>query len=198
MGELVKALGRFVSRDLIFVIGGGADVLSFLYLFNRLPSPCLPAAYYVLGAGLAYVVGYAIQDLSCIIGLSTMADYFEPNRFVRWLYRRFTAESWSDIPSFDTIVAQREVYANQTAAELLERVTSLRQVGTTMGPCALISSACLLTRALSSGQLHWRCFDIGLAVAAAVLGVGLVCLGWLKGAQQVRWLQALQSQGSVS
>ena len=102
MSELIKALGRFVARDLIYVIGGTTVILSFLYLFNCLSSDELPLAYSLFGAGLAYVVGYAIQDLCCLVGLVTMADYFEPNCFVKRLYRRFTREDWCPIERFDT------------------------------------------------------------------------------------------------
>jgi hypothetical protein len=195
MSELIKALGRFVARDLIYVIGGATVILSFLYLFNRLSSDELPLAYSLFGAGLAYVVGYTIQDTWCLMRVVTMADYFEPNRFVRWLYLRFTREEWHPIERFDTYRAHRALYARETEKENLavfERVVSLRQVSATMGPCALVSAFFLFVRVFSFCQASSRCFDFWLAIFAATLGVGLVCLSWLKGAQQVMWLHILQ------
>ena len=195
MSELIKALGRFVARDLIYVIGGTTVILSFLYLFNCFSSDELPLAYSLFGAGLAYVVGYAIQDLCCLVGLVTMADYFEPNRFVKWLYRRFTREDWCSIERFDTYGAHLAIYTRETETAdlaIFERVVSLRQVGATMGPCSLVSAVFLFVRVYSSCQAYWRCFDFWLAGFAVVLGIGLVCLSWLKGVQQVKWLHVLQ------
>ena len=51
MDKLIEALRRFLYRDLIYVIGGAAVILTFLHFFNRLLAT-LSAPYYVFGVGL--------------------------------------------------------------------------------------------------------------------------------------------------
>ncbi len=62
MDELVKAFQKFLMRDLSFIIGGGAVILSSLYAFDRLPGESTSTFWHVLGVAFAYIVGYAIQD----------------------------------------------------------------------------------------------------------------------------------------
>ncbi len=74
MDELIKALGRFVARDLVFIVGGSTVILSTVYSFGRLSAVDLSVPYYLLGAGFSYVLGYAIQGLFGLTPILTMAD----------------------------------------------------------------------------------------------------------------------------
>lgn len=69
MPDLPENVREFIIRDLIYIIGGGMVIGSFLYRFDRLPGQDTPVAFYVFGAGIAYVVGNALQEFFCIIGL---------------------------------------------------------------------------------------------------------------------------------
>ena len=189
MVELIKALGRFVARDLVFIVGGSTVILSTAYAFDRRYPVDLPATYYLLGAAFAYVLGYAIQDLFGLTPILTMADYFQPNCFVRWLYRRFTREQWQDIPAFDPYELDVTIRARESAGlAFLERLVSIRQVGSTMGSCMLVAAIPVYLRAFSKEGDHT---DLLLAVSATVLGIGLICLSWVKAAQQMRYMTAL-------
>ena len=61
MNELAKALKHFITRDILYLIGGGSVVCAFLYLFDRLTLSPMPTAFYYLAAGIGYAVGYASQ-----------------------------------------------------------------------------------------------------------------------------------------
>lgn len=193
MDELVRGLSRFLYRDVLYMIGGTAVILSFLYLFDRVPSSTLPLAYYLFGGGIAYVVGYVAQEFFCLIGVCTTADYFQPYRPLRSLYHHFTREPWPMIERFNTIDAWIKISRDRTGTELFERILFHKQVGTTMGPCAVLSALFLFARRWNPGALP-SSFDTALAGAAFFLGVVLLLLGWLKGVQQIRWLHALNEE----
>jgi hypothetical protein len=72
MGDLIQVLRRFVARDLVYLTGGGCVVASFLYALGRLPSGSEHTVFYILLAGIAYVMGHALQDgFSLLPGFTT-------------------------------------------------------------------------------------------------------------------------------
>ena len=61
----------------------------------------------------------------------------------------------------------------------LERIATLRLVGTCVGPCALVSGFLLLV------------IDFGLAVADIAFGIVLLLLCWVKGVDQMKYMHDL-------
>src|SRR5437870_4459147 len=103
MDELVKALRHFIARDLVFVVSGSAVIGAFLYRFDRLSS--LEDSWLIFGllAGVGYFVGYALQDGLSLTHLVTTEYVQRPNRFVQWLYQRFTRTEWRQIQTVDLV-----------------------------------------------------------------------------------------------
>lgn len=66
-------------------------------------------------------------------------------------------------------------------AEHLERIIFLKQIGTTIGPCWVVSG-CILVFAIRAG-----CHALGLPTVA--VGVILMALGWVKLLQEHVYLQ---------
>ena len=182
MDEILKGLRHFIARDLIYVIGGGAVVSAFLYLFNRLPASSDSWVLFGLLAGLGYFVAYALQDSLSLTPLITTTYVKNPNRFVRWLYERFTHETWSTITV--ELDEARERIADEGQLARLERIVTLKQVGTAGGPCIAMCSILFFAR----WWLHQESFDLVVAIVGVVLGSVLICLGWLKGAQQAQFV----------
>ncbi len=194
MDELIGSLRRFIARDVIFIVGGSAVVLSFCYAFDHLWILDMPRPLYFVAAGFAYVVGYVVQDLACLSGLVTTAHFFKPGGTLKRIYRVYTRHDWTEIAPFDGEAAWLRLERAAAKGEVpeasfvrLERVVALRQVGTTLGPCCLLSSVFLLYR----GFKFLDPFDMALAVGVLVLGLVLIALAWLKGAQQVELTQRL-------
>lgn len=190
MSELINALRQFLLRDIIFILGGSSVILSVFYSFHPSGIPDIPTPYYFLAAGVAYGVGYAVQDLSCILGLVTTAHYFEPCKLVKWLYYRYERSKWQQPTRFDphTIWIMIEQCASEETKGRLERIVVLKMMGTTMGPCAIFSAVLLFVRWYRGKYPEAATFDLTLAIFAFVLGLGLVCLAWLKAAQQVYFM----------
>ncbi len=154
MDELAKAFKDFIARDLIFIIGGSSVVLAFLYLFDCFrPYDAFPVPYYLIAAGIAYTVGYALQDFSCLIGFVTTARLHlkPPSCFVQCLYSRFLREEpWKNTKGLDLDRAADWIKEKPHQRAEYERIITLMQVGTTMGPCSLVSGVLVLLKLFST------------------------------------------------
>src|SRR5467141_701231 len=99
MDSLVRALGRFVTRDIPYVIGGSSMILVFLKLMNyQFPTdpadPLTPStALLLLAVGIAHPLGYAVEEtmsLMCLVNTSIvikhswLSKHFLKPCFERW------------------------------------------------------------------------------------------------------------------
>jgi len=228
MNELVKALKNFIVRDIIYIIGGASVILSFLYLFNKLDiiGKEIPTAVYLFLAGIAYVIGYCIQELFSLAHIVTTASYFEPWLILRRLYYSFLHRPWTDIfPDIPDGEQRREhIFRRLDEAELKiqekacpdnkaerERLISLMLVGTSIGPCSLVSGFLLLYKAYltlfktllgnpamflqDSEELRHLIlllvFHFALGLVVLLIGGFLIMLGWVKALQAMKYTEAL-------
>lgn len=192
MNELVKALKNFIVRDIIYIIGGVSVILSFLYLFNRIDIIVKEThtAIYLFIAGIAYVIGYCLQDTFSLFGIVTTASYFKPCRLQKWLYKRLERkDNWKDIPKFDPIEADIKIdYAKDypDSKAFRERITALMQIGTTMGPCGIVSGLLLVIKAFINTKCHFS-FNITLAGVVSIISLLLILVGWIKAIQLMEY-----------
>ena len=159
--------------------------MSFLYCFDRLPNKDTPVAFYLLGAGVSYVLGCSLQDLFSIARLVTTAKYPKPNRWVCWMYLRFNNENWKDVPEFNSSELRptfRELMKDDLRRAHYERAISGLILAATMGPCMLVSSLLIFWRWFSSCSG----FDLAIAVTSLFLSIALFALSWLRAAQVTR------------
>lgn len=189
MGELVKALQKFLMRDLTFIIGGSVVLLSFLGAFNRLPKETTPTTWYLFGAGLAYAVGYAVQESFVLLHVVRTKAGVAPGQFAQFMYHCFERQpvikatySTADYEKAKKVFLTRAPERRQADHE---RTESLKQVGNTIGPCLLIAGSIAACGPSLSCQIGFR---PAAAVAAGVLGVVLICCGWLKVTQQAQYI----------
>jgi hypothetical protein len=206
MNDLVRAIREFLYRDLAFILGGTLVIASIAYSLRHW-LPDLPASdlrnpptwsLFVFPA-LAYVVGYAVQDIGGVIGI-TFTGYFgnSPNKVCCWLYSRFVGANWSEIRAPDEVVIGR-LDLPQPIVRTLERILSLKVIGMCVGVCLLLRSLFLLGRGI-----YMRFFVVPAsaepeAVLLGILffwfGVSLICLGWIKAMQQMQLLNSI-AQGN--
>ncbi len=190
MGELIRALRHFIARDVLYVVGGGSVILSFLYFFDQLPdASSVSTAMYLLAAGIAYVVGYTIQEAFSLTGLLTSSYVTAPGRLVRFLYGRFTGRQWTLESDFDPLRANVTIsaYADELNLVELHRIIALRQAGTTTASSGFVCAVLLGAKAFCNRAP----FDITLAVAVLVLSLVAWALGWIKAAQQTQYMRQL-------
>lgn len=174
MSKLVKSIRNFIVRDIIYIIGGALVILSFLYVWGKIDASkksinikIVPESaniiFYIIGIGLAYAVGYCLQEIFSLLHIVKTSDYFRPWFPSRWLYRCLIGERWEDI--FPDIPKGRRrrwdvtkrlrranIIINEKASQddktHREWIASFIMVCTTLGPCALVSGLLLLWKGL--------------------------------------------------
>jgi len=181
MDEFVKAFRHFITRDVIYVIGGSCIVVSFLYAFDRFHTADMPIAIQLFVAGVSYVLGYAAQEAFGLLRVTSTEHQPNPPSLVLWLFRRFTHKTWTPIDaatyeSASATVAQRTSDIGDEALSRLDRIIVLKQVGTTMGACGAVSSVVVGMRALRSGDA----FDVALSIGILAATVVLIAIAWVK------------------
>jgi hypothetical protein len=191
MDELLKVIRYFVTRDVLYIIGGSAVLLSFLHLFDKLSWTPRPTALYLLFAAIAYPVGYAIQDSLAVLGVISSRMEVDPPSVVKRLYQRFTRSPWKEVPNQQDLERFKAELPDGPVRYQLERIITLQQVGTSVGPAFLVSAAFMVTRWLSKEDG----FDLAVAVAGLLLGTLLTMMGWIKAAQQAQLLLAHARNG---
>ncbi len=187
MSELIKIIKHFITRDVIFIIGGSIVILSFMYKFNRISITNLPTAYYILGAGISYVLGYTIQDAFCLLPFVKIKTRLKYNTFIQKLYKIFVGEDgkWELLKTINLDDARREIdkQGGERIQAQLERIITLKQIGMTIGSCGLISSIFLILRAIE----YQTEFDVWLASCVFLVSIILILLGWIKMAQAAHY-----------
>jgi hypothetical protein len=185
MNELLTAFRRFIGRDLVLLVSGGAVVATFLYVTGRVPSAADSSVVFVLLAGIGYFVAYAIQDGFSLTGISTTASEPTPNRFIQWLFKRYTREEWQSVAlTRQQLATIGEQIQGEAVLARLERIVMLKQVCTAGGPSFLLCAGMLLL----NWYRHGAPFDAVVGVVAALLAILLITLGWLKAAQQAQFI----------
>jgi hypothetical protein len=196
-----KALSRFITRDLIYVVGGGSVVASFLYRFDLLAVNGAPLANYLLAGGIGYVVGYALQDGASVLNIVTTAALRKAKWPLTWLYCMFTHRKWKDVDSRH-VHSMQTIQADLSGDPEYERIVTLKHIGTTGAPCSLTCAALLFwkSQVTTAGADVRRLteFDIHLAWAALGLGVVLCGLAWIKAAQEGKHVEARAKRAKSS
>lgn len=183
--DLLKTFNYFITRDLIYILSGGTLMLSTLHFYDRLPPHDFPTAAFIFSAGIAHVIGYAVQELFCLTRLCSTAP---KDTVWQWVITLFNFYEGRDFPKgenasgkFRTLVADPN---NKNMGEF-QRIITLRMISTAMAPSLLISAIPLLMRWKWISQ---DSFDWALGLIAILLGFILWVLGWLKAAQMTSFL----------
>ncbi|SRR6266851_7063836 len=191
MDELAKTLRYYVARDLVFLVSGGSVVVTFLYVFPFAGNPGnWPTISYALAAGIAYVLGYALQDFFSMLRIVTTAPLRQPWCVMRCVYFLFERRHWEPLredQDMNFLYRQLDEWDRASArgeAPAYERLVMLMQIGTSGGPCAFVCAGLLGWKA------HRSCltFDIAFSIGAGIFGAALLILGRLKAAQMTQYI----------
>src|SRR5262249_32160428 len=222
MAEVAALFKQFLYRDLAFILGGFIVLLSLAYAFRGcIPSHWqgywekFPVPSTVLTAAAAYVVGYAVQDVGGILRL-TPTGRLQPGCLLRWLYKCFTRVPWEapkypNTREFEFEIRMGRLGIPEDVLQALERIRSLKVISMCVGGClavsALIFAVLVLDHSLidpRAAALAWlqsmscrapsRAIDFGICIASAVLAACLICLGRIKGMQEMQFYQSIYEE----
>jgi len=188
MSDLFKAFEKFLFRDMSFLLGGSVVVASGMYVFNGLPTGDVLAFEYFIGAGVAYAVGYSVQEVFTLLRIVRTKAGYSPNWLSSSLYHLFDRRRAVQVDPREYQEAKRWLYeqAPQRFRDDHERTEALKQVGTTLGPCFFLSGVILLGKDV----LLRLEYESAVSWGFVVLGLVLFLLGWLKVTQQAQYLIA--------
>jgi hypothetical protein len=214
MTEVVTLFRQFLYRDLAFILGGFIVFLRLAYAFRGSPSFAtidwekFPPASAVLIGAAAYVIGYAVQDVGAVLRL-TPTGQFQPGCFRKWLYKRFTGVSWQAINyvapndrefKFEIHLGRLEI--PERVIQELERIRSLKVISMCVGGCLALSALIFLLhlvdlRGTALQSIAVPCLAPSVArdwvifFVSALLAVSLICLGRIKGMQEMQFYQSI-------
>ena len=201
MGDLVRIFERFLGRDLVYILAGAIPLLCLgrilwveNYLCKTFPTfrdlmslSGVSWVWVALAAGAAYAVGYAGQELFCLLRLSSTAIEGNPERLIRRLFRSYQRRDLTEIPrTFNERDAaiDLEMSDDRHFGAHLERRVYLMQVGTALGPGLILGGGFLIASSL------WRyltesidALDEKASVGLVISGLSYLCLRALNGGQ---------------
>ena len=199
IGELVKALQHFLTRDIMYLVGGASVGVTLLHVSGQSPTIDYPTAIWLWAAGAAYGIGYSVQELVSHTRILTTAPVLEPGRLVKRLYKNFTRTDWISIDQSQWQTKQRvfEERASERSYSQYQRIIGLKHVASTLGANWFVCGIILAVYAIYKDNFL---YDWILALAVSLISVGLMAQGWVKGAQQVRyvfdWIEPNQADNS--
>lgn len=183
--EISRTFKDFIYRDLFYVVGGVAVLISGSYAFD------LPIKYTgwtgLYMALLGYVVGYSLQEIWSIIGVVATNYKGPPKFFIRWALNRFApSEDWGSLPTaqeVDNKVLRNclDKHCSEFYRKLIGRTINLKQIGSSMGSSLLTTTINLILAIIRHPNDF---FYVPLAVSSLLLSLFLVVVNRIKLAHQ--------------
>lgn len=202
MSEFIQLFRTFIYRDMAFILGGSIVICSIAYaLPDRIGDQSLrdlPSVFYVIIAGMAYIIGYTVQDMGAILGIARTGHHFVPGRFDKCLYYRFTNHEWDlDLHPHKKAIAD-EIHMHRldippATLKALERIISLQVIGICVGGCSLLSALILFGCWVSNYSAIAETAVLKIAIMLFLLGLSLICLGRIKAMQQMQFYEAIRA-----
>lgn len=90
MPELVKLLGHFFRRDLLYLMAGSIFVSVFFFAIYSAKVPELPQYEIVVLLFVAYICGYTLQEVAAVIHLVCIRDVY-PSNICFWIFNSCVA-----------------------------------------------------------------------------------------------------------
>jgi hypothetical protein len=220
MPEVAALFKQFIYRDLAFVLGGSIVLLSLAYAFRVRAPGCIPIDWQkdwkefpntgvVLIIVAAYVIGYAVQDVVAVLPLrlTSTSTRFQPGRLGKWVYERFSRVSWqttnyvgANDREFKFEIGLGCLEIPEDVLQALERIRSLKVISMCVGGC-LFLSAVVFAAQLVLNHLSVPCVAPSVArdwiilSGSLLLAACLICLGRIKGMQEMQFYQSIHDAG---
>ncbi len=175
---------HYAARDAALIIGGTSLLLCLRFCFPDV-------AFYIVGSdvsgpdylllvGIAYVLGYFVQEALSIVSptrVTTSTHMERPGRCLKWAYERCTHAKleWSQLRDYDEDDAT--IYINRKQSERnqadYERMTAHLVMCMAIGSCWMLAGCILIVRALfvsSSNVFLFGGVMLGLGCCLVFLG----------------------------
>ena len=181
MGDLFKTLGRFLTRDVFYILSG----LYILIALNRvaglpdiasLISSQSDVAKLILTLGTAYIVGFTVKEIFAFLHITIEAHYFEPGWLERFLYKLHQRDEWEQPDRLDHVRGYAKIAeAGADVQSRYDRISDVIHTFSSAGTSLTLSGAMLLFQDLRAGLI-------------AVLGIVLLAMSRFQALRRMRFL----------
>lgn len=182
--EAFQTFGKFIYRDMLYVIGGVTVLLAIQYSFDGPTiSSNTPTLIYI--GFVAYVIGYALQELLSIVGLVT-TGYRKLKPYQLRIAEKFAPdEDWGDLldPRCIRLGKLRQcvdAHGPEDTKKRIERTINLKHLGAS-GASFIVAAPILLFGAY---RHEWNPWALALGISALLLALILGLMSHIKSAQQ--------------
>lgn len=210
---LFKSFERFIFRDFFYFISG-FTILITVYLCELVPFDKLEPLVYldtdrlnplsmILFIAICYVVGYALQELFSLMHVVTttyrkecrLKNKKKVNFLIGRLTRYFVGGKVKDYNvllkeiNIDCFYSCMDLHFYQEEKARCDRMINLMQLGSTMGPCFIVTGLIILTKFLMDGlktQL-WTKQLLLPFIILTFLGIVLILLNQIKALQYYKY-----------
>lgn len=190
MEEFIKAVENFITRDLMYILGGSILLSSLLVTFGHEESLLTfistgSILQTILAFGFSYVVGYVTLEISRLIWIIPPIYKYRPSQIIQRSYSKFAGVNWINPPDDNPYDSVYELYsdAHDRVFIELQRLITLKHIGSTIGACSLIGSIFLAVYALRVDIDY-----IIIVIFLFVFSLLLLLAGRLKAAQQAQFM----------
>ena len=204
--------GFIVLLSLAYAFRGGCIPIDWKKDWKEFPT-----AGIVLFGAAAYVIGYAVQDVGGVLRL-TPTSRLQPGCLLRWLYKCFSRVSWQEptypnVKEFEFQIRMGRLEIPEHVIQELERIRSLKVISMCVGGCLVVGALIFAVQLvlnyfsvdLRGMALAWgfspcpalapsRTIDFVICIVSALLAVCLICLGRIKGMQEMQFYQSICDQ----
>jgi len=184
MNEFIKAVSKFISRDVSFVIGGGSIIGSFIFLFDpKLLKDLqpLPIWFLLFLAAVAYVVGFVTQEGFSLMSIVTTAAISPGKNYLKHLFEVWDRSKWEVPDYFNDLKWYLSVLdsgdKNQRLIDCIERIINLQIMGAAVGSSWFVSTVLLTVKSC----LEPEPVNIAMTFFTLMFSVVLIECSWLQG-----------------
>ena len=200
MGELIKVLGKFLTRDIFYIESGLLIAVSLLYVTTDIQTQKLDEllakygnlsgwilAPLILSLAVAlWTMGYLVQETFSILRIATTKPVSNVGAVARFLYRRIQNHEWGNAHTANIDDERRLVLKdpNEDPKLELQRIITLKHAGVTMGSSLVVVAAILFFH----GLLRHITESSVIAVISLLLGIILLAVGRVKLLEEMEYI----------
>jgi hypothetical protein len=186
MGDFFKAFGRFLARDIFYILSGlyvcvAVQELGVVPSFAAASTIRSDVAKVILLLGTAYVVGFTVKELFAFLHLTIEAHFFQPKWPELFLYRLHQRKKWTQPQPFEHERAYVSVAkAGADVQSRYDRISDVIHMCSSTGASLLVSSAMLA-------------FRDRRALIGVLLGIMLLAMSRFQAMRRMRFLAQMTS-----
>lgn len=201
MKDFASALETLIMRDVMYIIGGATVILSSLLLVGTVHNISylkivvqIKGFILFIGIGIAYAVGYIVQELSHFFRFTTVHAWTQPKRIMRCVFNFYIREKVEFGPPVidDPFEFAMDIYKTpekklpDKAIAYIQRYINMKHVGITLGTNFFVSTILLVFQWCIAGRL---CQGLVLPIVSAILSMALLMFGRIKGLEQFKYME---------